>query len=141
MTGEMKWPNRFLGRQEVLPDKKNPARETSASGAIENASLEDQPCSKLKFSWIEGSRDRTEVPGTGIETDATGVDVSAELGVIPGVECICAKLEAAAARFVDQEALEQREIPVLTAGATQRVESEIAVDIGPVPSAPKIQPG
>lgn len=66
----------------------------------------DQLCSKLEFSRIKSSRNRTEVPSTSVEADAAIVYVSPELGVISGIESIRAKLEPASTRLADQEALE-----------------------------------
>ena len=82
------------------------------------ATLEDQPRSKLKLSRVKGGCHRAEVPRTGIQADASGVRVSPELGVIPGVERVRAKFEPASTRFADHEALEQREIPIITSRTT-----------------------
>src|SRR6185312_6216467 len=44
---------------------------------------------------------------------------------VPRIEGVGTELEACAARFADQEALEQREIPVITTGASEGVKAEI----------------
>ena len=72
----------------------------------------------------------TEIAGSEIGADAGAAGASlawtSELRVVPGVEAFDAQLEAAAASLADNKALEQREVPVIAAGTSQRVMSSIA---------------
>lgn len=68
--------------------------------------LKDQLCSKLKRARIKGGRHRAEIAGAEVSADSTIVVVAFKLRVVPGIEGVGAKLEAAAALFIDSKGLE-----------------------------------
>jgi hypothetical protein len=55
---------------------------------------------------VKRRTDSTKVAGS--YASAAFVGVTLELRMVPGIEALCAELETAAARFADDEALEQR---------------------------------
>src|SRR6516225_10444544 len=80
--------------------------------------LEVELPSELNDSRIESAGDLAEPA-----VSKSGVDL-VELRVVPGVEGLEAKLEPAAARFAEHEALEDRHVPVVAARTTQGVVAE-----------------
>ncbi len=96
--------------------RKKPARAvSSASGSscVFPVLLEVDLPSELKDSRVEGRSDLAEIAGTEPVTDLV------KLGVIPGVETFHTEFQPAATSFAQHEALEQREVPVVAAWATQ----------------------
>ena len=87
------------------------------------SSLVDQLDPELEFSRVERGGDGTKVAGSFVDADAAVVDIALELCVIPGVEALRAELDTAAARFADEKTLEEREVPIVTAGTAQPVEA------------------
>ena len=69
--------------------------------------------SKLKDSWIEGTCHLAKIARSECIADLV------ELSVVPRVEAFRAEFEPAATSFVEHKALEQREVPVVAARATQ----------------------
>jgi hypothetical protein len=80
----------------------------------------------LELSRIEGSSDGAKVGGTKGCADASVISIALPLSVVPDVEGIRAEFDTAVSRLADDEALEQREIPVVTTRAADRVKSEVA---------------
>src|ERR1700722_3038430 len=87
--------------------------------------LEDCLQCELELPGIECIRDRAKVTGTYVRADAAIIGVTFELRVIPGIEAVRAELHVEA--LGDGEVLEQREIPVVTAGTAQCIETKITV--------------
>ena len=77
--------------------------------------LEVNLAAELQDARIEG---RVELAEVGVSNGIVG---SIELGMVPSVEGLDTQFETAAARFVEHEALEQREVPVVAARAGQAV--------------------
>lgn len=73
--------------------------------------LEVQFSPKLKHSRIKGAGHLPEVAGTKRIADLI------ELSMVPGIEAFRTKFEPAASSFIQNEALEERQIPVVTSGA------------------------
>lgn len=69
--------------------------------------LKDDLHSELELSRVESGSDGAEVAGAFAGADAAVVDITLELRVIPGIECVCPELDAAATRFANHEALEK----------------------------------
>src|ERR1700730_5440027 len=80
--------------------------------------VELQP--ELHNTWVEGRGELAEVTRAEVGTGLV------ELGVIPDVERFGAEFQAAASRFAEDEALEQGDVPVVAAGATRSVVTEVA---------------
>ena len=112
--------------------QKTPARIGVACGREDMVShrLEDQLRSELEFSGIECRLDLAEVAGANVRADATVVVVTFELRVVPGVEALRPKFEAAASALADYEALKEREVPIVATRATNSTEGQIAIAIG-----------
>jgi hypothetical protein len=69
------------------------------------------------------------VEGRGVLAEVTRAKVAAdlvELGVIPRIESLDAEFQSAATSLAEDEALEQREVPVVATGPTHRVVAQIA---------------
>ena len=75
---------------------------------------------KLKDAWIEGACHLAKVARPARVADLV------ELGVVPRVEAFRTQFESAAPSFIDDETLEQRKIPIVTAGTAERVMPRIA---------------
>src|SRR5450631_2129394 len=75
---------------------------------------------QLEDSWIEGGSDLAVV------ARAEAVADLVELGVVPRIEAFRAEFEPAAPSFIEYETLEQREVPVVAAGAAQGIVSGVA---------------
>jgi len=88
--------------------------------------LKDQLCSQLEHTRIVGSCNSTKVACAQVRTYAAIYTGRSKLGVVPSIEALGPELKAAAASFTDEEALEQREIPVITARSTECVMSQSA---------------
>src|SRR5437762_3408564 len=88
----------------------------AGQGAIlQPLSLEDDLHPQLEDSRFEGRSDLAK-----FTVAEVGADVM-ELGVVPGVKAFRAKLQPTAARFAEDEALEQRHVPVIAARSPQGV--------------------
>src|SRR5712671_966035 len=75
---------------------------------------------ELQNAWVEGR---------GVPAKVAGPEIAAhlvELGVIPRVESLDAEFHSAATSFAEDEALEQRQVPVVAAGTAHRVVAEVA---------------
>lgn len=77
--------------------------------------LKIELATKLKYSWIECRGNLAKVVRPEGSADLV------ELGVVPGVEALGAQLKPTFARLAQNEALEQRKIPVVAARAPQGV--------------------
>ena len=88
--------------------------------------LKDQLCSQLEHTRIVGTCNSAKVACAEVRTYPAIYTGRSKLGVVPSVEALGAELKAAAASFTDEEALEQREIPVITAWSTECVMSQSA---------------
>ena len=71
--------------------------------------------SELENSRIVSVGDRAKVAGSQRGADAAVLDVTFKLSVIPGVEALGAQLKPGAAILAEDEALEQGQVPVVTA--------------------------
>src|SRR5579871_3835339 len=80
---------------------------------IRRGGLEVDFSSKLEDTRVEGRSNLSKVGGTQAVADLI------EFGVVPGVEGFDAEFEAAAAGLAEHKALEEREVPVVAARATQ----------------------
>ena len=91
----------------------------TVSGASEEGSvlptglLEVELRAELKDSRVEGRSDLAEVAGAATIADLV------ELRVIPGVERLHAEFQPAASGLAQDEALEQRQVPVVASRAAQ----------------------
>src|SRR5947208_5802893 len=77
--------------------------------------LEDDLHPQLEDSRFEGRSDLAK-----FTVAEVGADV-VELGVVPGVKAFRTELQATAARFAEDEALEERHVPVIAAWSPQGV--------------------
>lgn len=82
-----------VAKQNSRPRKgrKIPARiwfDADGEELAESGRLEDQLRSNLKLSWIKSCGDVAKVAGPNVGADATGVGVTFELRMVPGVERI-----------------------------------------------------
>ncbi len=80
----------------------------------------------MEFARIEGRCDLAKVPGSKVVAEAAVLIAATKLRVVPRIESVSPELKPCAARLADQEALKQREIPIIASGSTQRVEGEVA---------------
>src|SRR5580698_7556176 len=107
-----------------------PALVVSEGGAFcAREKLEEQLQSELKFPRVKCRSDSAEVTGALVHADTSVVGVALELSMVPGVEGLKAKLDAAATGFADDEILEERQIPVVATRTAQRVEPQIPIAI------------
>jgi len=75
---------------------------------------------ELEDSWIGGGSKLAEL--TVAEVGAYAV----KLRMVPSVEALCAQLQTAAARFAEQEALEERKVPIIETRSPQSVVAQRA---------------
>ena len=85
----------------------------------EGAESEGQLRAELESSRVEGRSHLAEVGRAQVSADSS-IHVALELRMVPNVEGIGTELERAAARFADDEILEQGHIPVVTSRSTNR---------------------
>ena len=79
--------------------------------------LEDQLQSQLHGSRIKGLSDLTELGISDVIVDAAS-RIGLELSVIESVETLRSEFQSAATLFAEDEALEQRYVPVITTRST-----------------------
>ena len=103
--------------------------------------LENQLCSGLENARIEGTLILTEVACALVHADAAAMVVTWELRVVPGVEALRTELEATPAILADDEALEEREIPVVPARTAHDIVPEIAIAVGASCAHPSLSYG
>ncbi len=84
----------------------------------------DQRDSQVKFSGIKWSCNASKVSGSKVGPDAASVGVCTGLRVIPTVEAVRAELHTATASFILDEALEQLDVPVISARTADVAEPE-----------------
>jgi len=106
----------------------------AGSAAGRNRLLEDQLRAQLEDTRIEGARHLPEIAAaSGRSRDATSKVVAetsvlsgaSKLRVIPSVEAFGTELEGGTASFADDEALKEREVPVVAAGTAHGIETNI----------------
>lgn len=84
--------------------------------------LEDQLRAKLEDTWIVGTRDLQLIAGAIVVAEAAILAGASKLGVVPGVETLGPELKPGAARFADDEALKERQVPVIAPRSSDVVE-------------------
>ena|SRR5450755_4577364 len=87
--------------------------------------LEDQLPAKLEHTRIEGTRDLQPIAGAKVVAEAAILSAPSKLGMVPGVEALGPELKPGAARFADDEALKERQVPVLAPRSSDAVEPEV----------------
>src|SRR5579863_3928236 len=98
---------------------------SGAKGGVQRSALEDQLRSELEHSRIIRGSNRAKVAGPESCADAALLFVPDELSMVPDVKALGAELETAAPRFADEEALEQRQVPVVATRTTDCVMTKI----------------
>jgi len=87
--------------------------------------LEDQLRAKLEDTWIVGTRDLQLIAGAKVVAEAAILAGASKLGMVPGVEALGPELKPGAARFADDEALKERQVPVIAPRSSDAVEPEV----------------
>src|SRR5271170_8356226 len=104
-------------------------RGTSLLATAEQC-LEEQLQGKLEFPRVERASYSAEVASTEVVADSAVVSVTLELSVVPGVEGLHPELNTATAFRIEHKVLEERQVPVVSPGAADRVERQISVGSG-----------
>lgn len=106
--------------------KKSPAHSHVGCerGALRGV-LEDRLQTELEYSRVEGCGDVAEVALRTVEGDAADI-TALELGVVEDVEALRAQFQLGASSFAQEEALVERQVPVVAPGSLQRVKGEVA---------------